>query len=427
MDRLVTWFDRLQRRSRTALYVLAVWRKFCDDQAGSLAAQLAYYAFLALFPLLLVLVTVLGIVLQDYPATQQWILHSALIDFPIIGTQLRSSVHSVGRSGVGLLIGLIGTGIGARGLSMASQRAFNTAWSVPYTKRPSFFGRQLRSLALLVVIGIAILTTGALSGTASVGGLRGWPISVGALLISSALNLGFFLLGFRLATSRQIPTADFARAAIGTAVAWQILLSLGSYLIAHELRHTEEVYGLFGLVLGLLAWLHVQAQLTLVLLEAEVVSVQRLWPRALTGDRPMEDGDLPAMKAFALAQQRRPDITITVAVDPLVQTRPPLQTASGPRRPDDTELRRAARARAWARSSRARRAALPGRAAPPVEAGPGAAGQGAPGTRGPLRVGRGDDQDRAARPPQAGTHHRAAPQPVPDATRPPAPPAAEDE
>lgn len=40
-------------------------KKFSDDQAGSLAALIAYYGFVSIFPLLLVLVTVLGIVLES--------------------------------------------------------------------------------------------------------------------------------------------------------------------------------------------------------------------------------------------------------------------------------------------------------------------------------------------------------------------------
>jgi membrane protein len=317
MSTLTTWvtdrLDRWQRRAAPFRFLMAVLRKFADDQAGNLASLLAYYAFLAVFPLLLVLVTVLGIVLHDDPSAQQRILHSALIDFPIIGSQLRSNVQSLGRSGVGLAIGLIGTLIGARGLTLSVQRAFNTAWAVPFTRRPSFIGRQLRSLVLLGVIALAITVTGALSGIASVGGLRGSLVTTAALLVSAALNAGFFVLGFRVATAKEIPLHNFVRAAVVAALGWQILLTAGSYLIAHELRHAEEVYGLFGLVLGLIAWLHVQAQLTLLVLEADIVRAQGLWPRAINSDYPVELGDCRAHTAYAKAQQRRPDVVITVS------------------------------------------------------------------------------------------------------------------
>ena len=308
MDRL----DRLQRRSGGIGFLTAVIRKFADDQAGNLASLLAYYAFLAVFPLLLVLVTVLGIVLRDDPSAQQRILHSALVDFPVIGPQLRTNVQSLGHSGTGLVIGLIGTSIGARGVTIVAQRAFNAAWGIPYVRRPSFAGRQLRSLLLLVVIGLAVISTGLLSGVASGGGLGGRFVEAGALAVSAALNVGFFLLGFRVATAPEVPTRYFVRAAAVAALAWQVLLSLGSFLVAHDLRHSEEVYGVFGVVLGLIAWLHVQAQITLMLLEADVVRAQKLWPRALTGDHPLAAGDRRAYTTYALAQQRRREITITV-------------------------------------------------------------------------------------------------------------------
>lgn len=315
MDGFLRWLDRLQGRWRPVQFVVAVCVKFGDDQARNLAALLAYYAFLATFPLLLVLVTVLGIVLHDDPSAQQRVLHSALVDFPIIGDQLKTNIRSLNRTGVGLLVGLIGTFIGARGLTMAVQNAFNTVWGIPYTRRPSYLGRQLRSLALLPVIGFAITVTGALSGVASVGGHRGLAVSAGMLAASTAVNAGVFLLGFRLATGREVETRSFALAAVITAVGWQVLLTLGGYLVEHELRHAEQVYGLFGLVLGLLAWLHVQAQLTLFVLEADVVRARRLWPRTLDAHA-LESGDRRAFASYAQAQRRRQntEITVTFAV-----------------------------------------------------------------------------------------------------------------
>ena len=60
-DRLRT-LDRLQQRSPRLSFPAAVIKKFGDDEAGQLAALIAYYGFVSLFPLLLVLVTVLGFV-----------------------------------------------------------------------------------------------------------------------------------------------------------------------------------------------------------------------------------------------------------------------------------------------------------------------------------------------------------------------------
>src|SRR5665811_413444 len=80
-DRLRT-LDTRQQRSPRIGFVAAVVKKFGDDQAGQLAALIAYYGFVSLFPLLLVLVTVLGFVLQGSPSAQASILLAWALGLP---------------------------------------------------------------------------------------------------------------------------------------------------------------------------------------------------------------------------------------------------------------------------------------------------------------------------------------------------------
>jgi len=129
--RIADRVDHFQQRHRSLGFPLAVRKKFSDDQAGNLAALIAYYGFMSIFPLLLVLVSVLGIVLANNTHLQQDVLNSALTEFPAIGTQLRTNVHSLGRSGLSLAIGLAGTFLGARGVANAVQNAMNQVWEVP--------------------------------------------------------------------------------------------------------------------------------------------------------------------------------------------------------------------------------------------------------------------------------------------------------
>ena len=63
-EQAVRTLDRVQQRHGWLAFLVAVWKKFSDDQAGNLAALVAYYGFASLFPLLLVFVTVLDIVLR---------------------------------------------------------------------------------------------------------------------------------------------------------------------------------------------------------------------------------------------------------------------------------------------------------------------------------------------------------------------------
>ena len=79
-------------------------QKYSDDQGGYLAATITYYGFFSLFPLLLVLTTLLGFVLRGHPHLQQSIVDSALAQFPVIGPELSTRLAS--RSALALGLGL---------------------------------------------------------------------------------------------------------------------------------------------------------------------------------------------------------------------------------------------------------------------------------------------------------------------------------
>src|SRR6266511_4113149 len=92
-ERVVRRVDAFQQHHRVPGFVSGVVQKFGDDRAGSLAALIAYYSFLAVFPLLLLLVTILGFVAQNNPDFRDRLVDSTLADFPIIGDQIdRKSV-----------------------------------------------------------------------------------------------------------------------------------------------------------------------------------------------------------------------------------------------------------------------------------------------------------------------------------------------
>jgi len=313
--RVLRRIDDFQQRHAAFGFPLAVLRKFNEDQAGSLAALIAYYGFLSIFPLLLLLVTVLGLALADNSHLQQQVLNSALADFPVIGPQLRENVHALGRSGAGLAFGLIGTLLGARGVASAIQNAMNRVWEVPRHKRPHFPFNWLRNFGVIGLFGVGTIVTTALSGigtwgTADLGSL----LRFGVLAVSTVINILLFWLGLRLATAPEISSRDLRMGAIMAAVIWQILQAVGGYVIGHDLRHASSVYGTFGIVLGLIAWLYLQAQLTLYAVEADVVRRRRLWPRSLFPP-PLTAVDREAYLAYARVEQRRPEVRIEMSVD----------------------------------------------------------------------------------------------------------------
>lgn len=302
--------DRIQQGRPWLAVPVATWKKFGDDQAGNLAALIAYYAFASIFPLLLVFVTILDIVLRDNPTEQAKLKSSALSQYPVIGKDLLDNVHGLHQTGLALVIGLVLTLLAARGVANAGQNALNSVWEVPLMRRPGFPWNQLRSLALIMVIGPGILATIVLSSLAGGTGhvISGLFAHILTIAISLLLNVGLFWLGFRIATAKEVATRDLRLSAILAAVAWQILQFVGGYFVAHAVN-SNSAYGVFGVVLGLLAWFYLQAQLTLYVVELNVVRVRRLWPRSVNPP-PLTDADVRSYQLYAEAQQRQKEIEV---------------------------------------------------------------------------------------------------------------------
>src|SRR5580658_3012466 len=308
LARLMERADRLQQRHRVLAVPIPTWKKFSDDSAGNLAALIAYYAFASIFPLMLVAITILDIVGKHNAS-----LRSALKNYPVIGPQLQSSVsHGLTKTGLALVIGVLLTVYGARGVATAMQNAMNTVWAVPQFRRPKMPWSLLRSLGLIAVIGPGVLATITLSSLAGgTGHLGGALARVLAILISLVLNVGLFWLGFRLATAREVPTRDLRLSAILAAIAWQLLQLLGGYFLGHQLK-TNSAYGTFGVVLGLLAWFYLQAEITLYVVELNVVRVRQLWPRSLNPP-PLTDADMRAYQLYADGGRHRADVEVAVS------------------------------------------------------------------------------------------------------------------
>lgn len=318
IERVVRHVDAWQQRHRPIAFAFATFKKFGDDQAGNQVALLTYFAFVSIFPLLLALTAILGLVLRGDSHLQRSIETSALSDFPIIGQQLHSQlgVSSLNQhSGPLLVIGILGAVLGGRGLANAVQNALNTLWNVPKVDRPGFPSNWLRTFGLLGLMGLGAALTAAAASLAGAGhllGLHGLAIKVLAFVLSTAVDAALFLAAFRLATAKVIPTRDLRLGALLSAVAWQVLLGFAGVIISHDLRHAQELAGLFGLVLGLLAWFGLQATVTVYVIEADVVRARKLWPRSIT-QPPLTDADKRFLTQTTSVEVRRPEQHVDVA------------------------------------------------------------------------------------------------------------------
>ncbi|HEX5268079.1 MAG TPA: YihY/virulence factor BrkB family protein [Acidimicrobiales bacterium] len=280
--RLLAAVDGWQQRHAWAAFPLAVVNKFGRDRGGSLAALIAYYGFLSLFPLLLVAITVLGYVLAGHPALQASVETSILGRFPVIGDQLHANVnHPLTGHPLGLAVGVAGLLWGSLGVTQAGQYAMAQVWDVPDEMRPGLLARLGRGGAFLGVLAMSAVVTTGLSGLASFDSGVPAAAAVAGPVLATAANVGLYLLGFRVLTPAGVPTRQLWPGALVGGLGWEVLQVAGGYLVGHQLQHASAVYGLFGLVLGLISWIYLGAQLSLYSAEVNVVAAKRLWPRHL--------------------------------------------------------------------------------------------------------------------------------------------------
>jgi membrane protein len=317
VERPLRALDAWQQRHRVPAILVAVVKKYGDDAAGNSVALLTYYAFVATFPLLLVLVTVSEIVLRNHPDVQQHLLDSALSEFPVVGPTLQQSLKAPTGTGFALVVGIVGAFWGASGLAGAVQSVLNQLWLVERRHWPGFPWNYLRSIALLLLLGLGVVLTALMATFAGVGalfGLSGTGVHILTVALTTAVYCGLFLLGFRLAVSKQVRTRELVLGAILSGLAWQVLLTVGGTLAAERLYRSREAAGVFAIVLGLLAWFALQATVTVFFVELDIVRARRLWPRALA-QPPLTDADEDYLRASTQAETRRPEQHVAVDFD----------------------------------------------------------------------------------------------------------------
>ncbi|MHB1809417.1 MAG: YihY/virulence factor BrkB family protein [Solirubrobacteraceae bacterium] len=306
--------DRFQQRRGVLALPFAVLKKFGEDRASNLAALIAYYAFVSLFPLLLVFVTILGYVLEGEPKLKGEILKGALGSFPLLSDQLK--VQSLSGSGVALGIGIALTLLSGLGVTSAGQTAFNRIWSVRAKDEPNFLMQRLRGIGLLAVLGtLTIVSTvaGGFVGASSSSKSGALALAAG-VVIAVLANLMLFLAAFKLLTAKTLSWRDVMPGAIPAALAWTALEYFGGLYASHELKNMGPLYGTFALVLALIAWLYLAAHLTLLAAELNVVVNRRLWPRSFFSPG-LVDADERALALSARTEDRHEAERIDVSFE----------------------------------------------------------------------------------------------------------------
>jgi YihY family inner membrane protein len=310
---VVRRLDAAQRRVPPAAFIFGVLKKFGDDNGGVLVTNLAFTAFLSLFPLLLVLTTILGLVASADPAIRTDVINAVSGQIPLIGRTLTENVDQLRRSSViGLIVGLVALLWGATGLAQAGIFTMEQVWNLPGPDRPGFFQRLGRSGIFLGLLALGVIVTTLLTGLSTYGHNTAWlviPAQIGAALA----NVGMFIAAFRILTPKAVVVRRLLPGAIVAGICWTLLQVLGTYLVHHFLR-SDSVYGVFATVLGLIAWIYVAVRLIVYAAEINVVLARRLWPRSIV-QPPLTAADRESLSLQALQNQRRKEQHVEVTFD----------------------------------------------------------------------------------------------------------------
>jgi YihY family inner membrane protein len=313
VERVIRGVDGAQQRRTVPAFIFGVVKKYGDDNGGVLASNMPYSAFVSLFPLLLVLTTVLGLIASADPSIRHQVLDAVTGQVPLIGHTLEENVQQLRRNSlIGLIIGVVATLWGSLGLAQAGVFTMEQVWNVPGPDRPGYVPRLGRAGLFLALLGLGVIVTTLLAGLNTYGHNSVW-IVVLADFVAGAANVGLYIGAFRILTPKSVHARSLLPGAAVGGILYTLLQILGTYLVHHFL-HSDSAYGVFATVLGLMAWIYLAVEITIYAAEINVVLHRRLWPRSIV-QPPLTKADRLSMSLQALQNRRRPEQHVEVTFD----------------------------------------------------------------------------------------------------------------
>jgi membrane protein len=321
--------DRLQSRFTPIAFGYAVFKKYADDEGSRLAALLAYYTFLSLFPLMIAGFALLNSVLQDRKDLVLDLMEEIVP--PEYQQQVIDAYLALPDSGVAFWVAFVGLLLSGTAGVFSLYAMVNQVYAVPYRFRYGFGPRYARVLVMVILMGVGVLVVAVgstflanVSDLASVQRIGGfaliWVVASGLLYMAAAVltrrPLGFSELGLG--------------AALG-GLAMTSVISLGSFIVAQFIASSSAVYGAFATVIGIISVFLLVSNSIVFCFEISVVRAWQLWPRGVDINL-LFPGDDRAYALLTLMDERMPSQRNAIALD-----------ATGhddPRRPDWATLQR---------------------------------------------------------------------------------------
>lgn len=280
---IVNKLDKFQYSNKPAGFIYAVIKKYGEDHGGYQSALITYYAILSLFPLLVVLTNLARLIFRNDGAFREQLSQSINRYFPVIGIEIQHGINGLAKTGILLGLSLLVTLYGSRGVANVLQFSLSSVWRVS-DKRPPFLQSLSRSISIILVSGIGLIVAALLSGyVVRLGKLP--ALKVLGITLSLIIIWLTLIIVFKLAIAGHKKATVVWRGAAVAAVAIQILQLIGNIILAHELKNLNTRYGVFGLVIGSMFWLYLQAEVIIYASEMDSVIYYHMYPRKINQTR----------------------------------------------------------------------------------------------------------------------------------------------
>jgi membrane protein len=274
------------KTSRVARVAGAVGERYEEDAGGYLAAAIAYFGFLSLFPLLLLGLSVVGFVLAANPGLREEVAEGLTRAIPglesLVGRNLEALIESRAGAGVIGLAALLWTGSGVVG-------AGRNALLRIFREERIQSGVRLKAWLLGVTVGVGALALTATGlSTVATGidarGPLGVVLRVLGILMAVLLDLVLFLVAYRVLLRRRPPWAALLPGALFGALAWSVLKVVGTWYAEYTVSSSESVYGTFAATVGVLVLLYLAGRVFVYGAELNAVLIEE------GGGGPMDRG-----------------------------------------------------------------------------------------------------------------------------------------
>jgi membrane protein len=266
--RAVARVDSARRRWPVLDHAVRTQQHYSRVNAGSQAGAVTYFAFLSFFPILALAFFVVGYVTRYFPNAQSNLVDGIEQVFPgMIGTgegQIELSTIQSAAATVGI-IGLATLAYSGLGWLSGMRTALQVVFELPAAVKPGFVVGKARDLVTLVVVGLTLLATVAISGVVirvsdqvldllDLDHDLSWTVAVAAVLIALLANTVLFFVLFTVLARPRLPRPTLWRGALLGSVAFEILKQLSSSLLAST--HRSPAFQAFGIALILLVWIN---------------------------------------------------------------------------------------------------------------------------------------------------------------------------